>query len=51
MLVYGLIIVRNGVDIVRLNLLYHLSLGVDRMFVVDNGSTDGTDRVIRQLSS
>jgi len=43
--------VRNEVDIVRLNVLYHLSLGVDRVIVADNGSTDGTDEVLRQMSA
>src|SRR5215207_2310644 len=42
--------VRNEADIVRLNVLYHLSLGIDRIVVVDNGSTDGTDRILKQLS-
>lgn len=41
---------RNEVDIVRLNVIYHLSLGIDRMLIVDNGSTDGTDRVLKELS-
>jgi glycosyltransferase involved in cell wall biosynthesis len=42
--------VRNEADIVRLNIVYHLSLGIDRMIVVDNGSTDGTYKVLQQLS-
>ncbi len=41
--------IRNEVDLVRLNVLYHLSLGIDRMLIVDNGSTDGTGEVLRQL--
>ena len=51
MLVYGVSMVRNEVDVVRLNLQYHLSLGVDRMIVIDNGSTDGTDEALQQISS
>lgn len=43
--------VRNEADIIGLNLRYHLSLGVDRIVVVDNGSTDGTDEQLRQISS
>lgn len=43
--------IRNEADIIRLNVLHHLSLGVDRMLIVDNGSTDGTDEVLQQLSA
>ena len=49
MLVYGVSMIRNEADLVRLNVLYHLSLGVDRMLVVDNGSTDGTDGLLKSL--
>jgi hypothetical protein len=49
-LVYGISMVRNEADIIRLNVLYHLTSGIDRMLVVDNGSTDGTDKVLQQLS-
>jgi hypothetical protein len=49
-LVYGVSMVRNEADVIRLNVLYHLALGIDRMVVVDNGSTDGTDEVLQQLS-
>jgi len=42
--------VRNEADIIRLNLLYQLALGIDRVLVMDNGSTDGTDRVLQQLN-
>ena len=51
MLVYGISMVRNEADIIRLNVLYHLSLGVDRLHVVDNGSTDGTDEALQRLSA
>ena len=49
MRVFSISMIRNEVDIVRLNVLYHLSLGIDRMLVVDNGSTDGTGEVLQQL--
>lgn len=49
MLLYGLSMVRNEVNIIHVNVLYHLSLGFDRLLIVDNGSTDGTDRVLRRL--
>jgi glycosyltransferase involved in cell wall biosynthesis len=42
--------VRNEADIVRVNVLYHLSLGFDRILVLDDGSEDGTDRILRDLS-
>lgn len=42
--------IRNEADIVGLNVRYHLSLGLDRMIIVDNGSTDGTDRILQELS-
>jgi len=47
--VHGLLVARNEADIIRTNVLYHLSLGLDRLLVVDNGSSDGTDRVLREL--
>lgn len=48
--VFGISMVRNAADIVRVNVLHHLSLGLDRMVVVDNASTDGTDRILGELS-
>jgi glycosyltransferase involved in cell wall biosynthesis len=49
MKVFGISIVRNEVDILGLNILHHLSLGLDEILIVDNGSSDGTDRVLQQL--
>jgi hypothetical protein len=51
MLIYSISMIRNEADIIRLNVLYHLSLGIDRILIVDNGSTDGTDEVLQQLST
>jgi glycosyltransferase involved in cell wall biosynthesis len=48
--VWGVSVVRNEVDIVRTNLLYHLALGLERVLVIDNGSTDGTELVLEELS-
>lgn len=49
MRLYGLSMVRNEVNTIHVNVLYHLSLGFDRLLIVDNGSTDGTDQVLRWL--
>lgn len=51
MKVFGISMVRNEIDIVSLNVLHHLSLGLDEMLIVDNGSSDGTDRVLQQLGT
>ena len=50
MRLYGVSMVRNEADIVRVNVLYHLSMGFDRLLIVDNASTDGTRRELRRLS-
>ena len=50
MKIFGLMMVRNEADILRINLLHHLAAGIDRFLVVDNGSSDGSDRILRELS-
>ncbi len=35
---------------IQVNILYHLWLGLDRVLIVDNGSSDGTSRVLQGLS-
>jgi hypothetical protein len=50
MRVFGVLVVRNAVDLVRVAVLHHLSLGIERVLVVDNGSSDGTTRVLRRLA-
>jgi glycosyltransferase involved in cell wall biosynthesis len=50
LLVYGISMIRNEADIVRLNVLYNSAVGIEHRLIVDNGSTDGTDRVLKELS-
>jgi len=50
MQLWAVMIVRNEVDILALNVLHHLSMGVDRFLIVDNGSTDGTRAVLGLLA-
>lgn len=50
MQIYGLMMVRNEADIVGITIRHHLAQGIDHFLVVDNGSTDGTDRVLEELS-
>lgn len=50
MKVFGISMVRNEMDIIRVNVLHHLTLGLDCLLVVDNGSSDGTDRELQRLS-
>ena len=50
MTVYGLMCVRNEADLVETTIRYHLALGIDRILVIDNGSTDGTDRILCRLA-
>ena len=49
MRLYGVSMIHNEADIIRVNVLYHLSVGFDRLLIVDNGSTDVTDEVLRDL--
>ena len=49
MKVFGIVVVRNEADVIRLSILHHLALGLDRVLVIDNGSSDGTLGVLEQL--
>jgi len=44
----GICMVRNAVDFIGLVVLHHLAF-VDQVYCVDNGSTDGTAKVIERL--
>jgi glycosyltransferase involved in cell wall biosynthesis len=48
--IYGILMLRDEADILAVNVLYHLSLGLDKVLIVDNGSSDGTDRILRRLA-
>ena len=48
--VFGVLLVRDEVDVVRLNVLHHLSFGCERILALDNGSSDGTQTVLRRLA-
>jgi hypothetical protein len=50
MKVVGLYLVRNEIDIIELNLRYHLATVLDEAMVVDNGSTDGTLELVTRLA-
>ncbi len=50
MKIFGLMMVRNEADVLRVNVLHHLDQGVDYFLIVDNGSWDGTDEVLQDLS-
>jgi hypothetical protein len=50
MKIFGICMVRNEADVIRLSLLHQLALGLDRILIIDNGSTDGTVEVLECLS-
>lgn len=49
MSIAGIMLVRDEDDILAINLRHHLAL-VDHLFVIDNGSSDDTPRVLRSFA-
>jgi hypothetical protein len=50
MQIWAVMMVRDEADIIAVNVLHHLNAGIDRFLIVDDGSSDGTDDVLRELS-
>ena len=48
--VFGVLCVRDAADVVGAVLRNTLALGVERVIVLDNGSTDGTTQVLERLA-
>jgi glycosyltransferase involved in cell wall biosynthesis len=50
MRIWGAMIVRDAADLVGVSLRHHAALGLERIVVVDNGSTDGTWERLQALA-
>jgi len=50
MKIFGVTLVRSEADIIALTIRYHLQLGLDRVLVLDNGSSDGTNEILASLA-
>ncbi len=50
MRIIGIVVVRNEADVIGLSIQHHLALGLDRVLVLDNGSSDGTIDILKRLS-
>lgn len=47
--IFGVILVKNEEDIIDLNINFHKNLGIDGFIVTDNGSTDKTYTILKDL--
>ncbi len=45
------LLVRDEIDIIQSNIDYHLSNGVDFIIATDNGSVDGTTRILKEYEN
>jgi glycosyl transferase family 2 len=50
MKIFGVTLVRSEADIIAVTIRYHLQLGLDGVFVLDNASSDGTDKILMRLA-
>ena len=50
MKIFGVTLVRSEADIIGVTIRYHLQLGLDGVFVLDNASSDGTDKILERLA-
>ena len=50
MQLFAVVTVRNKVDVLAINLRHHISQGIERFLVVDNGSSDGTDQILASFA-
>lgn len=48
--IYGLTICRNEADVIRPCILHQLGMGLDKILVIDNGSTDSTHKELYRLA-
>src|ERR1039457_2632495 len=50
MKIFAVTLVRSEADIIAVTIRYHLQLGLDGLFVLDDASSDGTDKILERLA-